>query len=207
MSKTSVPTAVYYYVPIEPIKPGIGFWLRWVFFTWVGFLASLLFVEIGVRPYIGAVQGAIGGAAIGLAQWLAIRERIPRSQGWILASVLSWMAIGGSSLGALGWIAPRSDFLAVRALHGCLDGILVGALIGLGQWFVLKKYVTRSAWWIVASAASWAIGLPLGWTIGGILHQATRQFLSELIGLALTWLAVSAMTGFSLMGFLRRAYL
>ena len=52
--------------------------------------------------------------------------------------------------------------------------------------------------WIPIVAVSWAIGLVLGWSVGGVLRQVTRLFLGELVGLAIAWVTSSAITGFAL---------
>lgn len=62
--------------------------------------------------------------------------------------------------------------------------VVVGILLGVLQWFVLKQHVKRASTWIFASAIAWAIGLGVGWVVGGVLRLATRLFLGELIGLA-----------------------
>lgn len=190
---------------VQQIEIGWHFWVQWVFGTGVGFLLSLLVVEIGVRPYIGAVHGAIGGTAIAIAQWLVLRQRVSQIGWWILATVVSWVFIGGSGLGALGWIAPRTEQIGIRAFYGFLDGAMVGAFLGLGQWFVLRRYVSKAGWWIVATTVSWAIALPLGWIVGAIAHSFTGLFLGEVMGLAVAWMAIAASTGFALIHLLRRA--
>lgn len=195
----------YYYAPVKLASKERSFWLQWVFLTLVGFLVSLLFVEIGVRPYVGVVQGFAGGAAIGLAQWAVLRQLFPQASRWILASALSWGLIGASSLGALGWMAPTNENIAFRLIHGVFDGALVGALTGLAQWLTIQKQVAKDGTWIFASAASWALGLPLGWAVGWAVRLSTRLFLGELVGLAVTWLAVSALTGVALIRLLGRA--
>ena len=57
------------------IKNEYRVWLQWVLVTTVGFLLSLYWVEIGERSDIRATEGAIGGIAIGLAQWLVLKRR------------------------------------------------------------------------------------------------------------------------------------
>lgn len=85
-----------------------------------------------------------------------------------------------------------------------MQGALVGTLLGLGQWLVFKQQVNGSSWWILASAVSWAIALGVGWTVGGVLRQSTHLFFSEVVGLAVTWIIVAAMTGISLIWLLRK---
>lgn len=155
-------------------------------------------MEIGVRPDVKALDGAIGGSAIGLAQWLVLRQRLKLARWWILVSLVSWGLIGSSSLGAIGWVAPRTLLLKLRVTVGILDGTLVGTLIGIGQWFVIRQQVKSASVWILANAIGWGIGLALGWTVGGLLRLATHTFLSELIGLAVAWIIVAAITGVTL---------
>ncbi|MDJ0517123.1 MAG: hypothetical protein QNJ74_13010 [Trichodesmium sp. MO_231.B1] len=193
-------TKLYYHPSrTKPQKISWGFWLQWVFFTIVGFFLSLIFVEIGVRPYVGAFSGAIGGGVIGLAQWLILRNRIFRSKWWVVVSIVSWLFIGASSLGALGWIAPRTEQIFLRLFHGFINGAIVGAILGLGQWFVLRKQIYREELWIIANIIAWAIGLPLGWLVGGLVYGAIGLFIGEAIGLFVTWFFVAAITGIALM--------
>lgn len=188
-------TKLYYSSYTKSEKIGWGFWLQWVLFTVIGFLVSLIFVEVGVKPYVGAFSGAIGGAILGLAQWLVLRNHIFRARWWIVVNIVAWLLIGASSLGALGWIAPRTEQILVRLLHGLINGALVGAILGLGQWFVLRKQIYREEWWMVANILAWAVGLPLGWAVGGFIYQMTNLFFSELIGLVVTWIFVGGVTG------------
>ena len=44
-------------------------------------------------------------------------------------------------------------------------GLLValpGVLSGLGQWLVLRRHVSRAAWWVMASAVGGIAGYPVG---------------------------------------------
>ncbi|NLD73575.1 MAG: hypothetical protein GX649_12775 [Chloroflexi bacterium] len=64
------------------------------------------------------------------------------------------------------------------ALGALLLGLGVGAVIGLLQWFVLHRYLSRSGWWIAASAVGAGLGFAValvvsgaanGWLLGGIV--------------------------------------
>lgn len=204
-TKTLVPARFYQALPSQLVQTGFKFWLRWIGGTVAGFIVSLLFIEIGVRPYLGAMEGIAGGLMIGVAQWLVLRRQMRSVHGWIVANLLCWTIIGGSSLGAIGWIAPRTNQLLIRVIYGGFDGALVGALLGLGQWLVLKRRVYGSGWWVLISSAGWSIGLMLGWFFGGVLYLATHLFLAEVIGLGITWFVVSAITGLGLIWLWKRS--
>lgn len=186
--------------PQLPILFGWSFWIQWVVATGLGFLLSLLFVEVGVRPYIGTLSGAVGSSLIAIAQWLVLRQRLSQISWWVIATITAWVLISSSSLGALGWIAPRTELLTLRLLSGFINGSMVGIVLGVGQWFVLNRYFPNAAWWLPISSVSWAVALPVGWAVGGILHSLTGLFFAEVIGLTVTWLAIAALSGF---GFLR----
>lgn len=113
------------------------------------------------------------GVLIGMAQEAALRERLTtlRKGTWVLAT-----ATGAACAWILGMIP--STVLALRpqdaaasqlaepsalvqyALAGAL-GLIAGPVLGFAQWTVLRRHVTRAAWWLWANAAAWAIGMPL----------------------------------------------
>ncbi len=185
------------------MKLGCIFTVAWVLATVVGFLVSLYWIEIDTKPHVEVIDGVIGGAVIGLAQGLILQQRLGIAPQWILVSIASWGLIAASS-GAIGWVAPETLLPQLRLMFGVMQGALVGTLLGLGQWLVFKQHVKGSSWWILASAVSWAIALGVGWTVGGVLRQSTHLFLSEVVGLTLTWMIVAAMTGISLIWLLRK---
>ncbi|GAB4193532.1 MAG: hypothetical protein Fur006_38670 [Coleofasciculaceae cyanobacterium] len=179
-------------------KIGFYFWVQWVLVTLVGFLVSLYWIEIGESPDVRGIQGAIGGVAIGLAQWFVLRQQFSSSWGWILASLVGWGLIGGSRFGALGWSIPTISSIPLRVLYGTMDGAIVGTLLGVTQGLVLNNHIYRAWRWILANSAAWAIGLATGWTLGAILRSVMGIFLGEVVGLAWTWIVVAAITGIAL---------
>ncbi len=184
---------------IKYIKTDCGFWLQWILVTLGAFLISLCLIEVDVRPHIKVTEGIIGGAIVGLAQGIILEQRSKNiAPWWALISIISWGLIGASNFGAIGWMVPRTLRLEPRIIFGLLNGLQVGALLGIGQWLVLRQRCKQALTLIPIVAISWAIGLVLGWSVGGVLRQATRLFLSELVGLAVAWVAISAITGFAL---------
>ena len=173
---------------------GWSFWFCWVALSLLGFLLSLVFVEVGIRPHLGVFSGALGGAAIALGQWFVLRKYFSGANWWPIASILTWGLLGTTHLGAVGWIAPRSEHLLVRAIAGLIDGAQVGFFLGLGQWFVLRS-LPKAPWWILIDTLAWAVGLSLGWTVGGIFYAIAHLFICEVFGLALAWTAIAGITG------------
>ncbi|NES87496.1 MAG: hypothetical protein F6K10_42705 [Moorea sp. SIO2B7] len=179
----------------QSAKIGYGFWFQWCFLTIVAFLLSLFLIEIGERNELSTMEGVMGGAIIGIAQFLVLRQRISHAWLWALSSIITWGLMTGSGLGAIGWVVPRTDILAIRLVYGALFGSICGVVLGMGQWLVLRNQVLSSGRWILISPLCWGIGLSLGWTMGGVLRSFTRLFLGDVIGLILTWVLVSVMTG------------
>jgi len=69
--------------------------------------------------------------------------------------------------------------------------VLVGAVVGLAQWLVLKQELRGVGWWILASAAGW----PLGFAIGDALSKSLLQEASVSISGAATFAVVGVVTG------------
>src|SRR5512144_164843 len=87
-----------------------------------------------------------------------------------------WMIwIGGNILGAaagaaLGWVVLLA-VLAATAETASPDllGVLIlfpsiGIGLGLGQWFALRRYLSGSLWWILATGLGWLLGLSVDFT-------------------------------------------
>lgn len=179
-------------------------WLSWTVVTLVGFVLSLVWLEIGEPPDLGTLQGTIGGTLIGLSQALILSRWFPQAWLWILATLIPWGLLAGSQLGAIGWVAPRTELLSVRLTTGILLGGITGTWIGLWQWFILREKFPKSYLWIMISGVSWAVGLSIGWLVGGIVRSQTHFFLGEVVGLGITWTLVGLQTGLALRLLLRK---
>ncbi|MGC1306777.1 MAG: hypothetical protein WA885_06080 [Phormidesmis sp.] len=182
---------------IKPISllDSIALWLEWTGLTWLAFWVSLLFIEVGEKGDISLVDGLVGGGLIGLSQWQVLKAYVRRAHYWIVASTLSWGAFALLHIGAIGWMAPGSPNLAVRGVLGVVYGGYVGLLLGLGQWMVIRQQVVRAWRWIPLNAGVWAVAIALGWLVGGGLRMASNLFVSEVVGLVVSWGAIAALSG------------
>lgn len=211
-------------------------WERDVWWRWV--LANLVgeFIGLGIAGALGAgmallfsqatgviativmglalVVAAIAeGSVVGLAQWRVLHRPLPTltQRSWVVASALgsliAWVV--GMTLGALGGDLIGAGDGATGLIFGALLGPLVGALLGVAQWWMLRRYVQRAGWWVLANAVAWTAGMAIIfaatnlvqehtsvtltaaiWAVSGILAGAT---VAALHGLVLVWLLRSRM--------------
>jgi hypothetical protein len=138
-----------------------AFWLQWIMATTLGWLlGGYLLANLPILP---------GGIGAGLLQWPILYRRIPQAWRWILATALSWLA------GALLLLQA-----VPAALQPWLAGLVIGPIVGLGQWLILRREVHWAGWWVVISTMAWITGLVL---VPGAL--STGALSGALSGLAL----------------------
>ena len=139
-----------------------GLWLRWLP-TFLGFPVGGL-IAIAVRGPVtnlatALAGGAVAGAVLGAAQWLALRGRLSKNEWWIPATAIG-QAIG---LAAGATLVGYRTGLQDLAIQGAITGLGVGIL----QALVLRPHVATWFWWALAMPPLWA----LGWivtTVAGI---------------------------------------
>ncbi len=107
----------------------------------------------------------------GLAERPQFRRLAPQAGWWILASAVGW-AVGAAVVTAV--FPPQP---------GVLAGAVLGAMTGLAQWFVLRRWVRQAGWWVLISALGWAIGLigVLGASLAGAVVGAVTGIALELL--------------------------
>ncbi len=127
-----------------------------------GILIGAAFGGAGVL--IGAVFGSVFGILLGIAQWLVLRRHVSWSGRWRL-----FTARGGAASFAIA-VTIIIKFLPYRPgfIFGSFDTefiaatvlgivIVIGASLGIAQWFVLRRKVPGSGLWVLASAAGPAV--------------------------------------------------
>jgi hypothetical protein len=181
----------------------LTFTLLWSFTTLGSFTLSLFVIEIGEKPDVELLEAAIGGFAIALPQCYLLRRTIlPLS--WIISTMLGWVIITLIGVGAVGWFVLSTEFLYFRIFFGMIAGGIGGLVIGITQWWLAIPSSLPWGWcWMFLSSASWALALSIGSAFGIIALHFTQLFLSEVAGLAITWLLVGIFTGTGAYRFLR----
>ena len=129
-------------------------WFYWIMATTLGWLAGSMFFN--------GIPLVISGVAVAGLQWAVLYKRIQKAWRWAILSSLGWI---------IGYVLLAIFFPAVMML---LVGPVMGGILGLVQWFLLKQEVEWAGWWIVISMLAWTTGLTLmpGFLTSGALPGA-----------------------------------
>ena len=158
--------------------PGWRFWLLWTFFSTMGWgLGWVVSFLIGWRvasltlPWMGKASsdnlgwwtmGALLGLCLGGPQWLLLRRRLEGARMWPLASV------AGGLIGAeIGWLASPQVLQYGVGVETLGAWMITGLMVGVAQWYVLRRSVSLATWWAAISALCWVLGMA-GWPFGAI---------------------------------------
>lgn len=144
-----------------------AFWFYWIMASTLGWLAGSLFFS--------GIPIVISGVAIAAFQWAVLYKRIHKAWRWAIFSSLAWIA---------GYIL---FVISLPGEMGFLLGPLLGGVIGIVQWLILRKEVDWSGWWIIISPIAWTTGLTV---MPGMLTSGALPG-------ALTGLALAIMFRFS----------
>ena len=109
---------------------------------------------------------------------------------WVLASLVGGavgFAVAGAVLGAvLEAVAAAGGF----AMAAAVVMAVAGASLGIAQWLVLRRQVSRAGWWVLASTVGLAVGVLFSVAAGviyapitgGVLVWLLRQLAVKEIG-------------------------
>lgn len=140
----------------------IGMWLEWTLATafgmLLGFLPSLVLVNLMDLALARLIVPLFAGFLVGLAQWFVLRKYVNGVADWIWAAGASWAV--GYALGLL-----IINGLTGTGLDGLLGYILFGAIVALVQWPILRREIPNLWMWILANV--------IGWTAGFLLSQVS----------------------------------
>jgi len=113
--------------------------------------------ELSINLRLGIASGGIAGALAGLYQWALLRKRLNGVGSWIPVTVACWA--GGTAI-AYGLTKAQDSETLTEWLIFLLAATAGGAILGAGQWLLLRRSLKRAQWWIPASALAWALAVP-----------------------------------------------
>jgi hypothetical protein len=172
-----------------------------------------------VTAFLAVILGTcLEGSIVGTAQWLVLRQAIPRLtwQQWAVATAIgagiawtlcmipsTFIALHPASDGAASQPAQEPGALMYYGAAAAL-GFVAGSILAVAQWRILSRYVQRAGWWLPANGCAWAFGMALifvgtsfipasGITFGIILVLITFVVAAGAVvgathGVALVWL-------------------
>jgi hypothetical protein len=188
---------------------GAGFLVGWVLTHMAAWavLGLLLFgFEIGPDSLPGIMLAAtVAGLVLGLVQWPHLRPHLIAARWWPLASALG--ALAGTLVGAgVGLLLQSLEWIASAATV-----VAATAVLGVAQWWLLRRQVARAGWWIAANALGWGVGLVAGFLVVvlGFLLEPTLNlpgglFTGGALGGAVAGAVGGASSGSVLLWLLRR---
>jgi hypothetical protein len=74
--------------------------------------------------------------------------------GWVVASTVGWF-VGLIMMYIIGFLMAES--FDIEWLTDLYMGIMLGIGVGVLQWLVLRRRVSRAGWWVLASAAGFVV--------------------------------------------------
>ncbi len=157
-------------------------WFQWILANAVGETVGLggtlligVLLLLNAQKTVGVVPAAalavlagtfIEGIVVGTAQWLVLRRPLKsiRWRVWVLATAIgafvAWtlgmIPSTGSDIG--GATSAQMSDLMVYALAAVM-GFVLGSILGVPQWLVLRRHLPKAGWWVLANALAWMVGM------------------------------------------------
>ena len=213
-------------LPASPIGGRWHWWIRWIGANALAELVGLgtssllwLLFFFGMEEQLGTLIAALvvvvgstlfEGSAVGIGQWLVLRRPLPTLslRAWWLATSLgalvAWtLGMVPSTLLSMSAEAaesappPEMSNLLTYLLAAAM-GFVLGPVLALPQWWVLRRHVAHAWQWIPANAAAWALGMPMIFVTVSLVPigaVSAWTILIVLAGLALAGAVVGAVHG------------
>lgn len=151
---------------VERNPAGWSLWPGWLAATIFGFaIATAVILTVGdtLEDTLGdvvavPVYGILFGVLVGTLQWLVLKQYMNRV-GWWIPATLVGVALSAVVMAAYdAAVQPLGLGEPTRVVVG---GVLVGAIVGISQWPVLRPHVSRAGWWVLASILGMALFAPV----------------------------------------------
>ncbi len=184
-------------------------WFQWVMLTTVGWVAGGLLSMLGPYAY-ECLPETIGGlisrlvesfalpAGVAAIQWIVLRRHVSGARKWILCNGVA----GLFTFVVLTILEVRVFYsLPTRSfLEEIIHMVVIGGLLGVGQWMAMRRWVHYAGWWICGNVVGITVGKLAGKLVPFHLNTA---FLSSLLQIVVSIGVYAAVTGYALVVLLR----
>jgi hypothetical protein len=173
-------------------KVGKSFWWLWLTANTCGsvFLPVLIWqdpYEVRSRIFLNAILQGMGMA---MMQSTVLYNYISKKYWWFPLTIIGWI-MGLVMVSLVPALSLHEPFHTDRFLTSLLlDFFIVGAIVGVLQWQMLKRFRAGVAWLLISPMALSCSALGLYWG-----YQISSPLLSTTIATGLQGLIYSAMTG------------
>lgn len=127
------------------------------------------------------------GLFTGIIQSFLLRRYLPRLERWITATFLGWLLPF-----VVGFIVTRFFVPGNNTVWIVLGMLLIGSIIALPQWWLLRQQVLHASWWVIAYG--------IGWGMVGLLNLVTTEPFPVLIGIAVVPSIATSIACWQLLG-------
>ena len=179
-------------------------WLWWTLATTIaGAIVGAL--EASGFQFIATIF--FTGLLIGAAQWLVLRQYIPKAFWWIVVSTLGW-TFGLVLVAPNETFDPLIQFLSTLGLWyvfwmNLVKQSIVLAIFGAAQFPILRRFVRKAHRWILVSALGGALDGAIGSTVAYILPGLLPAPFTTALYYGAGWLTYGIVTGICLHWLLR----
>jgi hypothetical protein len=180
-------------------------WLWWTLATTIA-EAIVGALEASVFELVATIF--FTGLFVGAAQWLVLRQYIPKAFWWIVVSTLGW-TLGLVLVSLNVTLDPLIQFLSTLGAWyvfwmNLVKQPIVLAIFGAAQFPILRRFVRKAHWWILVSALGGALQGATSSTVAYILQPRLlpAPFPTALI-YGSGWLGYGIVTGICLQWLLR----
>ncbi|NJO50610.1 MAG: hypothetical protein HC840_15490 [Leptolyngbyaceae cyanobacterium RM2_2_4] len=174
-------------------------WLWWTLATTIAGAIVGALEESGFQ----LVATIFSGLLIGPAQWLVLRQYMPKAFWWIVVSTLGW-TLGLTLVSSyITLFDPLIQFLVTLGIwrgfgRNLVIQPIVLAIFGAAQFPILRRFVRKAHWWILVSALGGALKGASSSTVAYILPGLLPAPFSTALSYGAGWLGYGIVTGICL---------
>jgi hypothetical protein len=181
----------------------------WLWWTLATTIAGAIVGALEASGFELVATIFFAGLFIGAAQWLVLRQYIPKAFWWIVASTLGWTF--GLVLVSyyITLFEPLIQFLRTLGAWpvfwtNLVTQPIVLAIFGAAQFPILRRFVRKAHWWILVSALGGALQGATSSTVAYILHpELLPAPFQSALSYGSGWLGYGIVTGICLQWLLR----